>query len=249
MVTMISTTYGNYTGQLKYPAIKQSEKKNPENTFKTGLSNKEYRINAKPDGSWATCAEVDRIPSKYALKGDGAITWHWRDPGAEYRFFHAAESTDENPILVVRGVDEQGRLFEEKIDVRQIDPRNITVLEIEALEHFRPDECKTISYHFGDEIRGLQERFDYVAVAHKYIAACKRGGYAQSAAHRKEELDFICSFTGSSSEPGMNAFSLDDFLEENKKNLELCANLARERLIAGMSKRCSEELSDLLWGK
>lgn len=93
----------------------------------------------------------------------------------------------------------------------------------------------------------MQERFDYVAVAHKYIAACKRGGYAQSAAVRKEELDFICSFTGSSSEPGMNAFSLDDFLEENKKNLELCANLARERLIAGMSKRCSEELSDLLW--
>ncbi len=238
---MISTTYGNYTGQAKYPIVKQSEKKNPNKAFKTGFSNEDGCIR------FTTNVEVDRIPSKYALKDDDAITWHWYQSGEEYRFFYAAESTDENPVLVVRGVDGQGKLFEEKIDVRQIDPHNITVLEIQALEHFKPGECKWISYHYGTETRELQERFDYVAVAHKYIAACKRGGYAQSAAHRKEELDFICSFTGSSSESGMNAFSLDDFLEENKKNLELCANLARERLIAGMSKRCSEELSDLLW--
>lgn len=246
---MIGISYGNYAGQLQYPIVNQNEKKNSQNAFKTELSNEGSHIKAVPDGSWATCAEVNRIPSKYALKSDDAITWHWRQPGAEYRFFHAAESTEENPVLVVRGVNEQGKLFEEKINVRQIDPRNITVLEIEALEHFRPGECKAISYHFGDENRGLQERFDYVAVAHKYIEACNRGGYVQSAAGRKEELDFICSFTGSSAESDMNAFSLDDFFEENKKNLELCANIARERLIAGMAKRCSEELSDLLWKK
>ena len=135
---MIGISYGNYAGQLQYPIVNQNEKKNSPNAFKTELSNEGAHTKAAPDGSWATCAEVNRIPSKYALKSDDAITWHWRQPGAEYRFFHAAESTEENPVLVVRGVNEQGKLFEEKIDVKQIDPRNITVIQIEALENLRP---------------------------------------------------------------------------------------------------------------
>ena len=260
---MIGISYGNYNsmiaGQTRYQTAGRSKKSSGEVSFGTKVSDQEHYISAPRDGSWATCPEVDKIPSKYELKDGGAITWNWHQPGIEYRFFHAAESTEENPVLVARGVDEHGKLFEEKIDVRRIDPYNTTSLEMEALSYFKPEGnrfCNPYSLYEGYEFKGMQERFDFIAGARQRIVDCTRLRFSEEAADWKEDIDLILSFTGASARPDrvgnnfkLDAESLSHFARENERNLERYSSAAKERLIYSMAKKCSEELSDMLWEK
>lgn len=251
---MIELCNGNYpmtTGQSRYQATKSIRKCSGKNDFGTKVSNEEHYIKTVSKGNFETCAEVDKIPCKYALKDGKAIGWHWKIPGIEYRFFHAAESTEENPVLVARGVDEHGKLFEEKIDVKQIDPYNTTPLEIDALSYFRPGEHYSISTcNLHGKEPGINERFDYVARTRERLASCSRLHLSKEAAWNKKDLDFVLGFTNHSGAGRIgNPFQLDsdilsDFVE-SKRQLELCSSAARERMISGMARKCSEELSDM----
>ena len=102
---MVGISYGSYSsaaGQLQYQAANSSKKSSRNGTYGTNVSHEERYIKTVSRGNFETCAEVDKIPCKYALKDEKAIGWHWKAPGIEYRFFHAAESTEENPVLVLR---------------------------------------------------------------------------------------------------------------------------------------------------
>ena len=261
---MIGISYGNYNsmtaGQTRYQTADRNKKSSGEVSFGTKISNQEHYISAPRDGSWATCPEIDKIPSKYELKDGGAFAWCWHGEEVEYRFFHAAESTEENPVLVVRGVDEHGKLFEEKIDVRQIDPYNMTCLELEALSHCRPGEHMYISNPYelyaGYEDQGIHARFDFITGAQQRIVDCNRLRFSKEAADWKKDMDFILNFTGNltgtnKTEIGfkIDTESLSHFARENERNLELYSSAAKERLIYSMAKKCSEELSDMLWEK
>ena len=187
---MIGISYGNAlltAGQRKYQTANSNRKYSGKGGFGTKVPNEERYIKTVSRGNFETCAEVDKIPCKYALKDEKAIGWHWKAPGIEYRFFHAAESTEENPVLVARGVDEHGKLFEEKIAVKQIDPYNTTPLEIDALSYFRPGEHYSIStYNLYGKEPGINERFDYVARTQERLASCNRLHLSEEAAWNKK---------------------------------------------------------------
>lgn len=264
---MIGISYGNYNSrtseQPRYQTAGRSQKSSGNDSFGTKLINGEYYIHVARDENvckFYTTSEVDKIPSKYELKDGKAFAWCWQEHGVEYRFFHAAESTDENPVLVARGVDEQGKLFEEKIDVRQIDPYNMTYLELNALSYCMPGEHRTISNPYelyaGYKYKGIQERFDFITGAQRTIADCNRLHLPEEASHWTKDMDFILSFTGNPTKPDrignnfqLDADSLSNFAKENERNLELYSSAARERMIYGMAQKCSEELSDMLWKK
>ena len=238
---MMDISYGNYsvtTGQAKYQPVNQNGKSSSNDTFRTKISKEDMYIKAVPEKSWA---EVDKIPCKYALKSEKATRWHWHAPGAEYRFYHAAESTDENPVMVVRGIDEHGKFFEEKIDVRKIDPYNTNLLEIQALEHFKPGDFKSISCYFGADTPEIQERFDFVAGIQEMIEACNGLHLTEQVIMHREDMDFVLGFTGITARPYQYTV--------NKKNLELYSRAARERMVAGMAKRCQRDFTDEFWKK
>lgn len=146
--------------------------------------------------------------------------------GVTWEFYHAAESTEEYPVLVAKGVDEHGTYFEEKINVKQINPYDTSTLELQASAHFKPGEYKSVSNPYdcmyGQE-KGLRERFNFVAGAQTLIHAWRRIGHAGQAGQWNDELNFLLGYT-----------------ENIKRNLELYCNAAMERLAAGMAKRCSE---------
>ena len=252
---MVAISYGNYSltaGQRKYQTANSNKKYSGKNGFGTKVSNENRNIKTVWNGKFETCAEVDKIPCKYELKDEKAFAWCWKSPGIEYRFFHAAESTEENPVLVARCVDEHGKLFEEKIDVKQIDPYNTTPLEIDALAYFKPGEYHTISTSslYGKEDVGINERFDFVAMIRERLASCSRLHLSKEAAWHEKDLDFVLGFTenrtradriGNHIELGPDIFS--DFAEENKRKLELYSEAARERMISGMARKCSESRS------
>ena len=257
---MIGISNGSYpmtAGQTKYQTAKNNKNSSENDGFGTRLVNGQYYINVvrdKDNCDFLTFGEVDKIPGKYALKDGEPLGMHWRDSEAEYRFFHAAESTEENPILVARGVDEHGKLFEEKIDLRQINPYNTNQLEIDALSYFKPGEYKTIMSPFGSKSLELQDRFDFITDYQRDIRACRRLNLRKEAAWLQEEVDFLLSFTNGGARPNKigSAYTVDadflaDFADENSRNLELYSSAVRERMISGMARKCSEELSEMLW--
>ena len=259
---MIGISYGSYpmmSGQTKYQTANNSKKSNGNNGFGTKLINGEYYIHVARDENvrnYPTFPEVDKIPSKYAVKEDGLLAMCWKNPGAEYRLYQAAESTEENPVVIARGVDEHGKLFEEKIDVRQINPYNTNHLELDALSFCRPGEYKSIGTSNRGVDLGLQDRFDFITGCQEDIRADKRLHLSKEAAWRQEDIDFVLAFTKGSARPDkpespytVDADALAAFARENERNLELYSSAARERMISNLARKCSEELSDMLLKK
>ncbi len=54
--------------------------------------------------------------------------------GLSYHIKYAESSTQENPVVVAIGTDENGMPFEKTIHINDIDPHNATVIELKALE-------------------------------------------------------------------------------------------------------------------
>ena len=58
--------------------------------------------------------------------------------GLSYCLKYADDSTDENPVVLAKGVDENGKEFEQRIYFNDVDPSNATVVEMRALEaHYK----------------------------------------------------------------------------------------------------------------
>ena len=107
---------------------------------------------------------------------------------------------------------------------------------------------------FGSDGLGLQDRFDFITDYQRDIRACKRLHLNKEAAWLQEEVDFLLSFTNGSARPNkigsaytVDADSLADFANDNSRYLELYSGATRERMISDMARKCSEELSDMLW--
>lgn len=254
---MIDISCKNYflaAGQSGYQAVNRSRKRNPNDMFKTQIIGNTVYIEQTSVGRGISWSDVRKIPGKYALKDGNSITMYYTMGECGYEFFHAAESTEENPVLVAKGVDMYGTYFEEKIDVKQINPYNTSTLELQALSHFKPDKAMMNPYDCmeGQE-KDLRERINYVAGAQNLIAAWKRIGHSGQAAQWRDELNFLLDYTENTAEAGVagNEYKVNEALFEGisegyKRNMELYCNAARERLAASIAKRCSEDLLNLL---
>lgn len=254
MVNISGRNYSLGTNQSEYRAVNRGGGNNSKDTYKTKVAGNTVYIedtSAGNDGNW------NKIPGKYALKEDGYIAYIYNGPGSEYKLFYAAESTDERPVMVAKGVDEYGMYFEEKIDVKNINPYNMNRIELDALSYCKPEERGMMSTPYscmaGQRERELRERFNYVGGAQTLIKAWSRNGYAGQAAQWNAELNFVLGYTentaraiGAEEDYKVNTDLYTSISEENKRNMELYCSAARERMAAGIAKRCSEELLDLL---
>lgn len=255
---MINTSFRNYSSvmdQSKYQASNRNRKNSSSDVFKTSISGNAVYIEQTPVDTGISWDDVNKILGKYALKDGNSISVYHSIGNCGYKFFHAAESTDDYPVLIAKGVDEHGKYFEERINVKQINPYNTSTLELQALAHFKLGD-RTIGNPYdcmqGQE-KGLRERFNFVSGTQTLINAWKRIGHAGQAAQWSDELNFLLSYTGNTVSTGsienkypLNVSFFESISEESKKNMELYCNAARERLVTSMAKKCSEDLLDLL---
>lgn len=192
-----------------------------------------------------TWEKVDKLPGFYELKEGRPIGWIEMHPGLEYRFYHAAESTDENPVLVARGVDERGRLFEQKIDLNQINPYNATKVEISALTHVYKPEDRFIAIPFLDYFDDedvLNTRFDYIGSLQAAISTSGRLGFRETVKNYESNIDLLLKVTKDHTTPAMAAGNRNT--SDTNKIPELCISAARERFLSAMARKySSEELS------
>ena len=91
--------------------------------------------------------------------------------GLSYCLKYADDSTDENPVVLARGVDENGKEFEQRIYINDVNPSNATVVEMRALEaHYKVEKqggFTSLPLEAGN--MGLNDRRDFIAMFKKSI--------------------------------------------------------------------------------
>ena len=105
------------------------------------------------------------------LKTDDMLFSGGNGTGLSFYIKYAEESTEDNPVVIAKGVDENGKEFEEKININDIDLRNASYVEMSALEaYYDVDRGNGLS-SFPEETghMGLNERCDLISSFEKVI--------------------------------------------------------------------------------
>jgi hypothetical protein len=78
---------------------------------------------------------VTGTPKVYNIFTDEDMLWTGGNgTGLSYYLKYAEDSTEDDPTIIAKGVDENGNEFEKTIHINQINPKSATVVEMRALE-------------------------------------------------------------------------------------------------------------------
>ena len=103
---------------------------------------------------------------KVYMKTDDMLYSGGNGSGLSFYIKYAEESTRDNPTVIAKGVDENGREFEQTIHINDINPRCATVVEMHALESYLGvDKNGGLSSLPHDPFRGnmgLNDRADFI---------------------------------------------------------------------------------------
>ncbi|WP_444876207.1 hypothetical protein [Agathobacter rectalis] len=105
------------------------------------------------------------------LKTDDMLFSSGNGTGLSFYIKYAEESTEDNPVVIAKGVDENGKEFEEKININDINLRNASYVEMSALEaYYNVDKGNSLS-SFPQETgcMGLNDRCDLISSFEKVI--------------------------------------------------------------------------------
>ena len=108
---------------------------------------------------------------KVYLKTDDMLFSGGNGTGLSFYIKYAEESTEDNPVVIAKGVDENGKEFEEKSNINDINLRNASYVEMSALEaYYNVDKGNSLSY-FPQETgcMGLNDRCDLISSFEKVI--------------------------------------------------------------------------------
>jgi hypothetical protein len=108
---------------------------------------------------------------KVYLKTDDMLFSGGNGTGLSFYIKYAEESTEDNPVVIAKGVDENGKEFEEKININDINLRNASYVEMSALEaYYNVDKGNSLS-SFPQETgcMGLNDRCDLISSFEKVI--------------------------------------------------------------------------------
>lgn len=117
--------------------------------------------------------------------------------GLSFYIKYAEDSTEEEPLMVAKGVDESGRDFEQTIRVKGVDPRNATIVEMRALEAYLGADkgfgLSSLSKAAGG--MGRSQRADFIRMYDKDISDLTLLGYREKASfyfeNKRLHLDFL----------------------------------------------------------
>ena len=114
---------------------------------------------------------------------------------------YADESTDENPVVLAKGVDENGKEFERKIYINDVNPSNATVVEMRALEaHYKVEKqggFTSLPLEAGN--MGLNDRRDFISMFKKSIEDLKKLGKFDLSLLWMKSMDTYLNLTSSNS--------------------------------------------------
>lgn len=144
------------------------------------ISEKSYISNTNRNSKYSTDGFLNSMKNaadkqsgyKVYLKKDDMLYSGGNGTGLSFYLKYADDSTADDPKVVARGVDENGNEFEQAIRVKNVNPRNATVVEMHALEAVSgaPKRNGLTSLPMGSENVGLNYRQDFMEAFKKNIA-------------------------------------------------------------------------------
>ncbi len=98
--------------------------------------------------------------------------------GLSYTLKYAEDSTAENPVITARGVDENGKEFEQRIYVKDINPANATIVEMRALQAYSGEDTSLSLTSLPPESGSmkLNDKADFFSMFEKAISDMKKLG-------------------------------------------------------------------------
>ena len=108
---------------------------------------------------------------KVYLKTDDMLFSGGNGTGLSFYIKYAEESTEDNPVVIAKGVDENGKEFEEKSNINDINLRNASYVEMSALEaYYNVDRGNSLSSLPSETgCMGLNDRCDLISSFEKVI--------------------------------------------------------------------------------
>lgn len=130
------------------------------------------------------------------LKTDDMLYSGGNGTGLSFYLKYAEGSTEENPLIVAKGIDENGNEFEKTIAVNGINPQWATVVEMRALEaHLGADKGLGLSsFSKSTGGMGLNDRRDFFRAYQKDIADMKLLGEQKRATFYAANMQLYMDF-------------------------------------------------------
>ena len=130
------------------------------------------------------------------MKTDDMLYSGGNGTGLSYYIKYAPNSTEDDPTVIAKGVDENGREFEQTIHINRINPRCATVVEMHALEAYlggdKGDRLSSLPMDSG--AMGLHDRRDFMAMFRKQIADMKLLNQKQAQSYYEYSMQMYWDF-------------------------------------------------------
>ncbi|MDE5910107.1 MAG: hypothetical protein K2H52_15395 [Lachnospiraceae bacterium] len=120
--------------------------------------------------------QIDNAASKKAhivyMKTDDMLYSGGNGTGLSFYIKYAENTTEDDPTVVAKGIDENGKEFEQTIHINKINPRSATIVEMRALEAYTGVEKQygftSLPMETGN--MGLKDRRDFMDMFKKTIS-------------------------------------------------------------------------------
>lgn len=98
------------------------------------------------------------------MKAEDTLYSGGNGTGLSFYIKYADSSTQDDPTVIAKGVDENGEEFEQTVHIKDIDPRNATLVEMRSLEAYTGAEKRYgfTSLPLSTGSMGLYERRNFI---------------------------------------------------------------------------------------
>lgn len=134
---------------------------------------------------------------KIYLKTEDMLYSGCNGTGLSFYIKYADESTDEEPVVIAKGVDENGNDFEQRIFINKINPSCATVVEMRALEghHKVKKQGGLTSLPLSSGELGLNDRANFISMFEQCIGDMKKLGRYDLSLLWMKSMDTYLSLT------------------------------------------------------
>ena len=136
-------------------------------------------------------------PKVYNIFTDEDMIWTGGNgTGLSYYLKYAENSTEDDPIVIAKGVDENGDEFEKTIHINEVNPKSATVVEMRALEaHTGIKKLGGFtSLPLETGAMGLNDRMDFMDMFQKQISDMKLLSQKKAAAYYQYSMQAYWDF-------------------------------------------------------
>ena len=130
------------------------------------------------------------------MKTDDMLYSGGNGTGLSFYIKYAADSTEDDPTVIAKGVDENGNEFERTIHINKINPKCATLVEMRALEaHLGVDKnggLSSLPPETGE--MGLHDRADFMDMFQKQISDMRLLGQQKLAAYYQYSMQAYWNF-------------------------------------------------------